>query len=123
MTFSAPPEDYLLSAAVALAWLLGCRGSRVAVRLRVVLAGLGLSILCFPVGVAIGRAVMPASHCTAQDAACSSGPAFSIWMNGFLALNWTVALAALTFALETARTVRRHLREGRAPATGTGEKT
>src|SRR4051795_4517624 len=99
MTFSAPPGDYLLTAAVTLAWLLSYRSSRVAVRLWVLLAGLGLSTLCFPVGVVIGRAVMHAAHCTAQDAACPSGPTFIIWMNGFTSFGWTLALAALTFVV------------------------
>jgi hypothetical protein len=107
---------YLLTFVLAGVWLVLWR-ARLRARLWFLLAALGASILCFPLGVVVGRAAMRAAHCTTQDAACSSGPALDIWLNGFLAFESTLVLAAVTFAIEAGLTLRQHLR-GRPVADG-----
>jgi hypothetical protein len=108
MFTATQPSGYVVALLLTVVWLLLWRASRRA-RLWFVAVAPGAAILCFPVGVVVGRVEM-ALVCAPDHPECAGRHAVDLWVNGMVGIGFALVLASLTLLVEAGLLLRRRLR-------------
>ena len=104
--FEAPGTAYVLPVLLAVVWLLLWRAGRRA-RLWFLLGAPVASVLCIPIGVAVGLVEMSSLVCATQAPECSSMYIIDVWLNAYTGLWTSAALGPVTLTIEAVLLLRR----------------